>query len=280
MNLKSFTVIKASGSSVPFDIQKLRHSLENAGANEETIESICMNISAEGHDGMTTQKIYKNAYAMLRKITGTVASKYRLKKAIIDLGPSGYPFEKFVAELLKYQGYETTVNQIVQGHCITHEVDVIARKKERQYMVECKFHRNQGRKSDVKTALYIQSRFLDVKKVWSEQEEEGLKAFQGWIVTNTRFTDDAYTYGRCMGLKLISWDYPVKGSLKARINMSGLHPITCLISISKKEKEELLNMDIVLCKQLTQHIEALDKLHISNSRQKRIMKEVNELCQV
>lgn len=280
MNPELFTIIKASGVSVPFDAQKLRHSLENAGANEETITSVCASISAQMHDGMTTQKIYQKAFSMLRKITGTVASKYRLKKAIIDLGPSGYPFEKFVAELLKHQGYQTEVNLIVQGNCITHEIDVIARKDSRQHMIECKFHRDQARKSDVKTALYIQSRFIDVKKTWKKQKEKGIKSFQGWIVTNTRFTNDAYTYGHCVGLKLISWDYPKNGSLKERINMSGLHPVTCLVALSKKEKQALLDMGIVLCKQLCQQTEALDKLGISNSRQKRILKEVNEVCSV
>src|SRR5690606_6702976 len=149
---------------------------------------------------------------------------------------SGYPFEKYVGEILKHEGYKTRVGQIVQGHCVQHEVDVIASKDDQHFMVECKFHSDQVRKCDVKIPLYIHSRFLDVEKAWEQRPGHGHKFHQGWVMTNPRFTTDATQYGTCAGLNLVSWDFPKKGSLRERIDGSGLHPITCLTTLTKKEK--------------------------------------------
>ncbi len=68
----------------------------------------------------------------------------------MELGDTGYPFEKFVAALLRSEGYETKVGVIVQGHCVTHEVDVVAENDRHHYMCECKFHNSQGRFCNVK----------------------------------------------------------------------------------------------------------------------------------
>ena len=278
MEVGQYTVKKASGDVVPFDEEKLRKSLESTGASGEIIDKVFSEVISQLYDGISTRKIYQKAFAILRKVTGSFASKYKLKKAIMDLGPSGYPFEKFVAELLKNQGFYTEVDTIVEGKCISHEIDVIASKEDYRYMIECKFHRDQGRKSDVKTALYIQSRFIDVRSTW-KKEHKGMK-YQGWIVTNTHFTEDAYTYGKCVGLNLVSWDRPQRGSLKDRINLSGLHPITCVTSLKKAEIEILLDKGIILCKQLRTHAEAMRKIHISDSRIKHILKEASDICKI
>ena len=47
----------------------------------------------------------------------------------MDLGPTGYPFEDYVAEILKTEGYQTQVRQVLEGNCVSHEIDVIAQKK-------------------------------------------------------------------------------------------------------------------------------------------------------
>ena len=90
----------------------------------------------------------------------------------MELGPSGFPFEKFVAAIIKEEGYQTEVGVIVQGACVTHEVDVVATTDHQHIMVECKYHNQQGRVNDVKIPLYIQSRFLDIEKQHHEVEGE------------------------------------------------------------------------------------------------------------
>jgi hypothetical protein len=86
----------------------------------------------------------------------------------MELGPSGFPFEKYVAEILKYQGYRVEVGVIVEGFCVKHEVDIIAEKEAKHFMIECKFHNQPGTFCDVKIPLYINSRFLDIEKMWKE----------------------------------------------------------------------------------------------------------------
>ena len=68
----------------------------------------------------------------------------------------------------------------------------------------------------------------------------------GWVVTNTRFTEDALQYGNCCGLYLLSWDYPKNDGLKDRIDRLGLYPITVSTLLTNREKQFLLSRDIVL----------------------------------
>lgn len=269
---------KASGEQVPFSAKKLTRSLERAGAGQEVIEEIVREISDQIYEGMSTRKIYQRAFAMLRKRSRSAAGRYKIKQALLELGPTGYPFEKFVAEILRYQGYRANSGVIVQGHCVTHEVDVEAFKDDRHFMIECKFHNRPGYKCDVKVPLYIRSRFEDVRKQWLKHEDHQEKFHEGWIVTNTRFTDDAIAYGTCSGLRLIGWDYPEQGSLSDRINLSGLHPLTCLTTLSKHEKQQLLEMSVVLTRDLCENPALLEKVGISASRIKKIVREGKEIC--
>jgi hypothetical protein len=274
-DLSPVNITKQNGEKAPFNVQKLIDSLERAGASEEVIESIVHEVGKNLEEGISTHKVYRMAYALLRKLSKKAAGRYRLKKAIFELGPTGFPFERFVGELLKNQGYQVNVGTLVQGHCIQHEVDVVAEKENRKYMIECKFHSDPGTKSDVKVSLYIHSRFLDIERAWKNKAKSTDGFHQGWIVTNTRFTQDALDYGKCAGLKMISWDYPPQGSLKDRIDLSGLHPITALQTLTKKEKHQLLEKNLVLCRDL--RAEHLKDIGIKPVKLKKILEEAEEL---
>ena len=274
-NGQAIQITKRNGEKVPFNVQKLINSLDRSGASEADIEQVIREVGNNLVDGMSTHKVYQLAYSILRKVSRHAAGKYKLKKAIFELGPTGYPFERFVGELLKNQGYQVEVGQIVQGFCVQHEVDVIAEKDNRRYIIECKWHSDLSTKSDVKVSLYFHSRFQDIKKQWEKQANNHLLFHEGWLVTNTRFTDDALQYGECAGLRMISWDYPEKGSLKDRIDLSGLHPITALQSLTKREKEMLLEKNIVLCRDITG--QALETAGIKSSRFRKILQEAEEI---
>jgi Holliday junction resolvase len=196
----------------------------------------------------------------------------------MELGPSGYPFEKFIGEILKQQGYSVTVGVIVKGRCVYHEVDVIAEKDHHHFMIECKYHNQPGTVSNVKIPLYIQSRFKDIEQQWLQLPDHANKFHQGWVVTNTRFTDDAIQYGNCVGLHMMGWDYPRKHSLKAQIDMLELYPITCLSTLTKIEKQQLLDKNIVLCKEICDHEYHLSDIGIKPSRIPKILAEGHQLC--
>lgn len=275
MQNNNFNITKKSGEVIRFDTEKLKRSFERSGANQTDIDYVISHLSENVYDGITTKKLFQMAYALLRKRSLEVGGRYRLKNAIMELGPSGFPFERFVAELLKYQGFETQVGEIVEGQCVSHEVDVIAQKEDQKIMIECKFHGNTHTKSDVKVALYIHSRYNDVLKSWKKTDPKNIQDYQGWIVTNTRFTQDAVDYANCVGLHLVSWDYPSQGSLRERIDISGLHPITVLHTLKKREKQLLLDKGIVLCRMLS--VENIAEVGISGNRSRKILQEAYSL---
>lgn len=273
-------VKKYSGDLVEFDEDKLRNSLRNAKGNENLIDEIIEKIRGELYDGISTKQIYTSAFKMLKSQRNASASRYKMKNAIMELGPSGYPFEKYIGAILDRQGFRTRIGVFVEGQCVTHEVDVVATNTVKQYMVECKYHNTQGRVNDVKVPLYIQSRFQDINT--SHKNNNGHNAIfqQGWIFTNTRFSSDAIQYAECIGLKLVSWDYPKKGNLKELINEARLFPITVLISLTKHEKMSLLERNIVLCKEIFDNPEILSEVGIPKAKHKRILENLEDLCHV
>ncbi|MEO1438392.1 MAG: restriction endonuclease, partial [Bacteroidota bacterium] len=260
-------VQKESGEREPFVLEKLRHSLERVGAKEETIVKIINNIEHDIHDQtITSRKLFNKAYQELKKRAKPVAARYKLRKAIIELGPSGYPFERFIGEIFKVQGFDVQVGVNVQGHCVNHEIDVIAIKDNRKVYVECKFHRDGNYKNDVKIPLYIHSRYRDIERQRRKDPAEKNYNFEGWLITNTRFSDDALRYGYCSNMTLLGWDQPKKGNLKDRVDLAGLHPLTCLSSLTKYEKKRLLDTNIVLARHVLESEVMLQNLGLKPQR--------------
>ena len=278
MEVKEFQVIKSSGERARFSLTKLRRSLQRSGADETLVNQIVDQVRDELYQGISTKEIYNRAFALLKNRKSVFASKYKLKKAIYELGPTGFPFEKFVAAILEYSGYSTEVGKIMQGTCVRHEVDVFAKKNGLLAVIECKFHGEEGRNCNVKVPLYIHSRYNDIKSHWENKKSNSIVMDKGWVVTNTRFTEDALAYGKCVDLYLLSWDIPKENGLKDRIDRLGLYPITVSTLLSKREKQFLLSRDVVLCRQLLNDSFFLDHLEVSEPRKEKIMKELRQLC--
>ena len=181
MKNKSLNITKASGETALFSDKKLIQSLQRAGAPEDIAQSIADEVSENLYEGMSTKKIYRIAFNLLKKNSSPLAAKYHLKNAIMELGPSGFPFEKYVAAILQYQGYSVKVGEIVKGKCVNHEIDVIAEKENQHFMIECKYHNQPGTISNVKIPLYIQARFKDVEASWLNIPGHTTKFHQGWM---------------------------------------------------------------------------------------------------
>lgn len=278
-NMKTINVTKASGESSTFSEEKIRHSLQAAGATPQQIDFILKEIGSKLYEGISTKKIYRMAFSLLRDGSRHIAARYHLKQAIMELGPSGFPFEKYVAEILNCQGYTTKVGQFIQGRCIMHEVDVVAEKDNLLFMVECKYHNQAGKFNDVQIPLYVQSRFKDIEEQWSGMPSHKDKIHRGWVVSNTRFSSAAIQYGNCAGLNLLGWDYPVNKGLKDQIDALGLYPITCLTTLTGLEKQHLLARNIVLCKEIYNNKKILELSGVKTSRIYSVMKEAEQLCQ-
>jgi len=271
---KEIRVIKASGEREPFSVEKLRRSLEKSRVSPPLVEEVVKHVVAELKNDMKTSAIYRHAYSYLRRKHPMAASRYNIKRAILDLGPTGYPFEKIIAEILRVQGFVVEVDKIVQGYCVSHEVDVIAENKKRFIMVESKFHNQAGYKTDVKVALYIKARFDDISKKLPENE----KKFEAWLVTNTKLTSDAIKYAACAGIKTIGWNHPPQGSLQQLIERSGLHPLTCLTSLTNYHKKQLISRGVVLCREIIDSKDILASLGLNKARTEKAIQEIKEMC--
>lgn len=277
MDEKIVVVKKISGDLEPFSVQKLSRSLQNSGASNDEIEKIVNAVQPELYDGISSNLIYRKAYRLLKKYNRVSASKYSLKRAIFDLGPTGFPFERLISALLKQKGYKTKIGEILNGECITHEIDILAEKDGNVYTVECKFHMDPSAVSNVRIPLYINSRFLDVQKVWNNSGKT-THLRQGWLATNTRFTKDAIDYAKCVDLTLLSWDYPPNNGLKNNVDKYALYPITTLTTLTKKEKVRLMEKDIILVRELSKNPNSLNHLNFSEKQKALVLAEVHKLC--
>ena len=236
-------VVKASGEIEEFNPEKLVRTLIKAGATERDAKEIIERIKNKVYDGITTGEILELSLEELEKVHPVIAAKYDLKRAVMKLGPAGFHFEKFFARILQNYGYSIELNRILRGKCVTHEIDIIARKKDIKYLVECKFHNYPGIYSDVKVPLYVYSRFLDLKRY-----------FNGvWLATNTKFSLEAIEFSECMGIKLTGWRYPRNLGLEQMIERKNLYPITILKGLDPQLIKKLLDGMIVLVKDLASY---------------------------
>lgn len=259
-------ITKADGITESFDPKKLVTSLKRAGAKPATAEQIARDIEQELWEGISTQEIYSRAFARLREARHEVAARYSLKRAVLEFGPSGFPFEDYIGELFRAEGKQVRVREIIKGKCVEHEVDVVIDGPGEKKFVEAKFHNAAGFKSDLKVVLYVQARIDDIGQG------------QGMVVTNTKFTDRAIEYSTCKGLELLAWDYPQEATLHDRIDKASLYPITALTSLSKNEKMALLSQRVVLCRALADRGDVLKHADISGSKADMVLEEVGALC--
>lgn len=275
---KSILIKKASGDEELFKPEKLERSLLNAGANIETVVKIVADIRDWISPGVTTKEIYRRAFSILHREATTPSIRYKLKQAIFALGPTGYPFEFLIGQLFKQKGYTTQVGIVLEGHCITHEMDVIATLDSVQHLMECKYHKDQGKHVSIQVPLYVRSRVDDIIRKREGIDEYRGYSFTGWVVTNTSFSPDSIRYGKCSGLNLLAWDYPVGQGLKTIIEDLKIYPITILESLNTIEQQHLLNQGIVTCSQLSENMDSLLELDFSKTKYDVLRKEINQLC--
>lgn len=239
-------VIKASGKKERFNPDKVRGSLLRAGADRATAEKIILDVQSKAYDGITTRAVFKMVMKMLDERERSCASRYDLKGAIMRLGPSGFPFETFIAEILEEYGYSTTLRKKIKGECATHEIDIIAEENGKKYIIECKYQNSLGTHVDLKEVLYTNARFIDLNK--------GGHGFSGvWLACNTRGSLQAINYAECTGMRLLCWRYPKNQGLETLIEKRNLYPITMLRTLDKNSLERFSNAGLMLVRDLAKN---------------------------
>lgn len=269
-------ITKADGTVEFFKIEKLRRSLRRSGARPAEVNHVIAELTPTLYDGIRTQEIYRNAFRLLHNSDMPVAARYSLRRALFNLGPTGFPFEKFLARLFATDGYQTKTGSTLQGKCAEHEIDVAAYKDDHSFIGEAKFHARPGIKSDLQVAMYSYARLMDLREQKICQEDIcGIKEF--WLITNTKFTSSATRYGNCVGLKLLSWNFPKRNNLHDRIQRAAIYPITVLQSLSSKQAQTLIERDVILCSDIAANPQILRHLHLPKRKYEAIINEARAI---
>ena len=224
---------------------------------------------------MKSDTIYEISFELLKNKSKKASVRYNLTNAIALLGPEGFAFEVFLAEIAKALGYKKVqTGKKIQGKCIIHEMDIVGEKDNHILHVESKFHNSRSKKSDLKVILYMRARFDDI----TNSGYYGQKQSRQVIVTNTKFTTNAKKYAKCSGTEVVSWNFPVKKNLHDYILESNIHPITALESLPKSVKNKFIERKIVTIKELAKN--NFEKIYQCKFLSKKnivdIISEVNE----
>ena len=262
---KKIYVIKASKEREEFKKEKVMKTCLRAGASREFAREVADKVARKVYNGMPTREILKIILVLLKK-KPEVAERYDLKRGIMNLGPSGYPFEKFIARVLEEYGYKTKVGKILRGKYARHEVDVIASNKEK-WMIECKYHNAVGIYTGMKVALYTYARFLDLEKHFDKP----------WLVCNTKCSSSVLRYAKGVGLRIMSWNYPKKDSLENLISAKALYPVTILRSVNKLAKERFSKEGIVLAKDILECKDLGKKTGLQSRLVKKIVADAEKV---
>jgi hypothetical protein len=270
-------IVKADGTRETFDPTRLVISLERAGAGEHTARVIADTIVNTVTPGASSHEIYSKAFTLLRREARPIAARYALRRALLELGPTGHPFEDFVSHLFKAEGWSVETRKIIQGKCVAHEVDFYATNtgENMHIAAELKYHNDPGYKTDLKVALYVKSRFDDVFNC--DPSIRSCPVDRGYLITNTKFTSEAISYARCAGVELLGWGYPEDNTLFMRMSRARVYPLTTLTGLTRAEKRLLMAERVIAVDEIVRNRATLDPLRLSSERVGAVLAEAEGL---
>jgi len=243
-------VINAIGEKEPFSFEKVYRSARKSGASNLLARNIARTVAKEIYSGITTAEIFKKVKKELHRISPGASIAFNLKEGIRKLGPTGFPFEKYIAGILRDYGYKVKINQIIPGACSKYEIDFIAEKENLLYIGECKYHNLPSGRTHLDYALANYARFLDIKAGNFFNRFSNKFKTKSLLVTNTKLTKEAINYSKCVGVKLLGWNYPNGEGLEYLIETKKLYPITILPSLNPYLTNIFASKKIMLAKDL------------------------------
>ena len=263
MTPRKFFIYKADGRRVQFNENKIINTCIRAGASKKTAKRILKKVKSGVYLDMTSYDVYKKVLDAIsqEKDLKALHQRYQLKNAVMRMGPAGFAFENYVASLLEYYDFQATgIRSKIKGKCATHEIDLIGMKETSRFLIECKYHSKHGVYTGLKESLYTHARFLDLQPKFSGEI----------IFCNTKVSNHAKKYARCIGQQVFSWRYPAENSLEKIIEKYNLYPIT-ILNLSQKELKVFSESNMMIAKDLLRYDETkiarmtgISKKRISN----------------
>ena len=248
--MKNVFVINSREEKEKFSFQKVYKSALRAGAGKGLAREIAKIIQSDVFSGMRTSDIYKRVRKLLARKNSNAGLRFSLKQAIKKLGPTGFPFEKYVGQMFEEMGFEVRLNQLLSGKCVQgYEIDFLAEKDNILYIGECKYRNLQSNRVDTNVVLANHSRFLDILSgaflMSGKYKNFDKKTI---IVTNTKFTSRAKQYAKCVDTKLLGWKEPKNNGLENIIEKQKFYPITILPSLKSHVKEAFVSQKMMLAR--------------------------------
>lgn len=272
--MKPHFIVKESGQEQRFSKQKLNQSLKRCGLDDDAANAATFKVTQQINNKMRTRDIFKITQKTLHQLHRPFAYRYSLKRAIFELGPTGYPFERLIGKLFTEFGYQVKTGIMLQGKCVQHEVDVVAQNENEKIWVECKFHNDQGVVVDLKTSLYVYGRYLDLKEYEDSKQSKTM-----WLASNTRFSSEAIQFATCRGMNLLGWDYPNEGGLNVLLDRHQVYPITAISTLNRKQKLELMNEGILTTRDFQKHRNKIVRLGLNSQKWQQINHDLEQLHQ-
>lgn len=266
------TITKVDGRKEEFERKKVYGTCIRSGVPEEVAERISKEVEEEVYEGISSKKILDMVLEKLDKYKKHHSLLYNLKKAIADLDPKESEFEKYVRHILKEHGYETRWDEIIQGECIEHQIDVVAEKDDKKYIVECKHHVNPHRFCGLGTALQSWAVIDDLQEGY-EAGKTPEKFDNMWLVTNTKYSKHAINYSKAKGMLLTGWAYPKERDLRDYIQEKGLYPVT-LLDVSEKRAKKFSSAGILLLRDIAD--KPADKLNSMVNIKEKDLKDIRK----
>jgi Restriction endonuclease/AF1548-like, C-terminal len=158
-------------------------------------------------------------------------------------------FEAFVRVLLAHNGFQVKPNKILKGLCGEHEVDALATKDGLTYFVEAKHHLSYHALTGLDESRIARAIIEDVTDGYASGVTK-TKIDRAMIVTNTRYSEHAINYGRCRSISQVGWVSPEGFGLRDIVEKNKLYPLSCLRGVSTETRLRLVELGIVLIKQL------------------------------
>jgi hypothetical protein len=250
----SLFVINAKGERELFSGNKVYRSAKRAGASSEVARRIAQIIKAEVYPGIKTSIIFGKIKKLLRSKFPGAALRFNIKEGMRRLGPTGFPFEKYIKNVLETLGYQVKINQFLPGKCLrSYEIDFVAKKGNLIYIGECKYKQHLGETISYHDALSHYARFLDIlnSRYFASGKNKGFMV-KSMLVTNAKFNKRTQDYCRCVGTELLGWNYPRNRGLEYFVDKEKLYPITILPALKGYLKDVFVKEKIILAKYLLQ----------------------------
>lgn len=266
-------MIKWDGREESFQRKKIVRTLRRLGAPSDVADRIVEQIEASVYDGITTSEVLDMVFKGLEEYKPAVALRRDLKTAVGEMKPAP-EFEEYVRLILRAHGYKVVSNRVIQGFCVTHEIDGIAEKDGETIYLEVKHHAKPHNYTPFDVTLSAKAKWDDIK----EGYKKGMNSQpfdRVLIVCNTKLTGHAKRYAECVGLDHIGWNAPEGHGLDRLIEESKLYPVTILKNLTEKERDNLSGHGILTLTQLVENRSR--KKGISKSRLTKMISEAERI---